>query len=419
MSRIRVEGGSPLNGELEIQGSKNAILPILAATILIAGESVLRNCPDITDVQETLYLMKKLGCKVEADRDVLWIDATEITSEEVTDKAAANSRISVMLLAALIGRKKHAIASYPGGCTIGCRPINLHLDALRRMGVVVLETQGMVQCDAKYLSGTRICFPKVSVGATETVILASVLSEGIVRIQNAACEPEICHMCDFLRRCGACIFGDGSKNITIKGVKKLFPCEYRIPADRIVCGTYLLAAAATKGTILLRNVIPCEIKPVLDVLKECGCCVQCDKEEIVLKSVARLSAVPYTQTDVFPGFPTDMQSQLCALLCVADGPSMIRETIFEGRFHVVPELRKMGASIEVSDDVLLIEGVNGLSGKCVEAKELRGSAALLIAGLIADGTTIVDTDKYLKRGYQDIVGDLQQLGAKIELISSV
>jgi len=414
MSRIIVEGGKPLCGELAIQGSKNAALPILAATILVSGESVLMDCPDITDVQETIYLLKKLGCKIEKDRDALRIDATDIISDEVTDKTAAHSRISVMLLAALIGRKKRAVAAYPGGCTIGGRPIDLHLNALRQMGVVILETPELIQCEVRHLSGTMIQFPIVSVGATESVILASVLSEGTVRIQNAACEPEVCHMCEFLRRCGACIYGDGSRSITIKGVKKLVPCEYRIPADRIVCGTYLFATAATGGEVVLHKAVPGEVKPVLEVLTECGCCIQCSTELIYLRGVPRLKAVPYTQTDAFPGFPTDMQSQLCALLCIADGPSMIRETIFEGRFQVVPELRKMGASIEVSDDVLLIEGGKKLSGCMVEAKELRGSAALLIAGLAADGITTIDTDRYLKRGYQDIVGDLQQLGAMAE-----
>ena len=417
MSRIRVEGGKPLYGEIAIQGSKNAALPILAATILVSGESVLLGCPDITDVQETIYFLKKLGCRVEKNRDVLRIDATRIDSDDVTDKTAANSRISVMLLAALVGRKRHAVAAYPGGCTIGCRPIELHLDALRRMGVVILETPELIQCEARCLSGTQICFPKVSVGATESVILASVLSEVTVRIQNAACEPEICHMCEFLRRCGACIFGDGTKNITIKGVKKLTPCEYRIPADRIVCGTYLMAAAATGGNLVLRNVIAAELKPVLDVLSDCGCRLRYEEKMISVQSDSRLKAIPYIQTEAFPGFPTDMQSLLCVLLCIADGESILRETIFEGRFQVVPELRKMGASIEVSDDVLLIEGVSRLYGKHLEAKELRGSAALLIAGLVADGTTVVDTDRYLKRGYQDIVGDLRQVGAMIELES--
>lgn len=416
MSRIIVEGGKPLCGEIAIQGSKNAALPILAATILVPGVTTLLGCPDITDVQEALYLLKKLGCRIERNREQLLIDAAQIDSDEVTDKTAANSRISVMLLAALIGRKKHAVAAYPGGCTIGCRPIDLHLAALRRMGVVVLETPELIQCEARNLTGTCIRFPKVSVGATESVILASVLSEGTVRIRNAACEPEICHMCDFLRRCGACIVGDGTKFITIKGVKRLTPCEYRIPADRIVCGTYLLAVAATGGNLVLRNVISTEVKPVLDVLSECGCSVQCVHDNIILTAVRHLKAIPYIQTDAFPGFPTDMQSQLSALLCTANGQSMIRETIFEGRFQVVPELRKMGASIEVSDDVIFIDGVKQLSGKSVEAKELRGSAALLIAGLAAAGTTVVDTDKYLKRGYQDIVGDFQLLGAKIDRV---
>lgn len=416
MSRIIIEGGRPLCGELEIQGSKNAVLPILAACILVAGETVLHNCPDITDVQETLHLMRCLGCRIEQEDGIVRIDASEITSDEVTDKAASNSRTPMMLLGALIGRKKHAVVGYPGGCTIGCRPVDLHLSALRSMGVIVTETPEAIRCEAGCLLSTSICFSRVSVGATESVILAAVLSEGTVRIRNAACEPEVCHMCDFLRKCGAKIFGDGSKNITIKGVKTLHPCEYSIPADRIVCGTYLFAAAATAGQVTLHGVRHQELGAVLNVLEECGCRLQCENDEIKLCAPKRLQAVPYTKTEAFPGFPTDMQSQLCAILCTSNGTGMVRETIFEGRFLVVPELRKMGASIETTDDVLLIEGKERLSGSALTAKELRGSAALVIAGLMADGVTQIDTDRYLRRGYQDIAGDLKQLGAIIKKV---
>ena len=329
MSRIIIEGGRPICGELAIQGSKNAVLPILAASVLVSGESVLHGCPDITDVQETLHLMRLLGCRTEQEADTIRVDATEITSDEVTDKAAANSRTSMMLLGALVGRKKRAVVSYPGGCCIGCRPIDLHLSALRRMGVIITETPETIQCEAGALLSTSICFSTVSVGATESVILAAVLSEGTVRVQNAACEPEVCSMCDFLRKCGAKIFGDGSRSITIKGVKKLVPCEYRIPADRIVCGTYLFAAAVTGGKVVLHGVKRQEVQKILEVLEECGCRLQCGEERIQLLAPRRLRAVPYTKTEAFPGFPTDMQSQLCAILSMANGISMVRETIFE------------------------------------------------------------------------------------------
>lgn len=416
MSRIMIEGGRQICGELTIQGSKNATLPILAATILVAGESVLFGCPDITDVQETVYLMQQLGCKIQNDAGVIRIDASMICSEEVTDKTAANSRTAMMLLGALIGRRKKATVCYPGGCSIGCRPIDLHLSALRHMGVMILETAECIQCETQNIQSTVIRFPMVSVGATESVILAATLSEGTVRIQNAACEPEICHMCDFLRKCGARIYGDGSRNITVKGVKQLYPCEYRIPADRIVCGTYLFAAAATAGDVTLLGPDQNELRAVISVLENGGCTIQCEDGRIRLKAPKRLNAIPYTQTEAFPGFPTDMQSQLCAILCIADGVCMVRETIFEGRFLVVPELRKMGAAIEVTDDVLLIDGKECLHGCRVMAKELRGSAALVIAGLAAEGITVLDTDRYLKRGYEDIVADLQQLGGLIQAV---
>ncbi len=416
MSRIMIEGGRQICGELTIQGSKNATLPVLAATILVAGESVLFGCPDITDVQETLYLMQQLGCRVQKDANAIRIDASTLCSEEVTDKAAANSRTAMMLLGALIGRRKKATVCYPGGCSIGCRPIDLHLAALRHMGVMILETAECIQCETQKIQSTVIRFPTVSVGATESVILAATVSEGTVRIQNAACEPEICHMCDFLRKCGARIYGDGSRSITVKGVKQLYPCEYRIPADRIVCGTYLFAAAATAGDVTLFGPDQNELQAVISVLENVGCRIQCEGGRIRLKAPKRLNAIPYTQTEAFPGFPTDMQSQLCAILCIADGVCMVRETIFEGRFLVVPELRKMGAAIEVTEDVLLIDGKERLQGCQVMAKELRGSAALVIAGLAAEGITVLDTDRYLKRGYEDIVADLQQLGGLIQAV---
>ena len=416
MSRIIIEGGRQICGELNIQGSKNATLPILAATILVAGESVLLGCPDITDVQETLYLMQQLGCKIQKETKAIRIDASELCSEEVTDKAATNSRTAVMLLGALIGRRKKATVCYPGGCSIGCRPIDLHLAALRHMGVIIIETEDRIRCETQKIQSTVIRFPMVSVGATESVILAAALSEGTVRIQNAACEPEVCHMCNFLRKCGARIYGDGSRNITVKGVKQLYPCEYMVPSDRIVCGTYLFAAAATAGEVTLHGPDYNELQAVITLLERAGCKLQCSPGTIRLQAPGRLKAIPYTQTEVFPGFPTDMQSQLCAILCRADGDCMLRETIFEGRFLVVPELRKMGAIIEVSNDVLFIEGQECLCGRNVIAKELRGSAALVIAGLLAQGTTVLDTDRYLKRGYENIVADLQQLGGRIQVV---
>ena len=414
MSRIMIEGGRRLCGELKVQGSKNATLPILAATILVSGETVLQDCPDISDVRETIFLMQQLGCKILRESNSIRIDASEIISEDVTDKTATNSRTAVMLMGALIGRRNKATICYPGGCCIGCRPINLHLSALRSMGVVVLESQEYIRCEVNRLVSTEISFPSVSVGATETVILASVLSDGVVRIRNAACEPEVCCLCDFLRKCGAKIYGDGSRNITISGVKHLYPCSYMIPADRIVCGTYLFAAAATGGEVKMLGCGADELKAVIAVLNNVGCKTVCEGKAIKVVAPKRLSAVPYIQTEAFPGFPTDMQSQLCSVLCFANGTSIVRETIFEGRFLVVSELRKMRANIEVSDDILIIEGTEKLLGCKVEARELRGSAALVIAGLASEGTTILDTDRYLKRGYENIVADLQQLGADIK-----
>lgn len=415
MSRIVIEGGERLRGELTIQGSKNATLPMLAAALLVRGEVVLSNCPDITDVRETVCLLRHLGCQVEQKQDEIRVDSTQLRSDEVKDRVTVNSRISTMLLGALTGRQKHAVVCYPGGCTIGRRPIDYHLAAFRKMGIVVLETPEWIQCEAGTLSNTVIKFPSVSVGATESVILASVLSEATIRIQNAAREPEICYLCDFLRKCGACIHGDGSPNITIVGVKTLHPCRYEIPSDRIVCGTYLLAGAVTGGNVYLHCTNAFEVQALRTLLTDCGCKINGSSDGIRLEAPSRLSAIPYTQTEAYPGFPTDMQSQLSAVLCLANGTSMVRETIFEQRFQVVPELRKMGASIEISKDVLIIEGRARLTGASLSAKELRGSAALVLAGLAAKGVTELNTDRFLNRGYRGIVSDLRQLGAKIRM----
>lgn len=413
MNRIKVTGGIPLHGEVELQGSKNATLPVLAATVLVPGQTVLYHCPNISDVMDTISILENLGCVVNRNGDSIWIDSSWIHSSEVVEDIAANMRSSMMLLGALLGRMGKASVRYPGGCVIGKRPVDLHLKALRSMGAVINEDSQLLSCQAEHLHGAVISFPTVSVGATENVILASVLADGITVIKNAACEPEICTLCQYLNLCGAKIKGAGSKTLHITGVKELYPCTFRIPADRIVAGTYLIAAAVSRGKISVNGLFPEEIASVLQTLRDCGCHIETGEKTIRLRAPERLRSIPYLETDSYPGFPTDLQSQMTALLCVADGTGMIRETIFEKRFWVVPELKRMGARIEISGDMLLIEGVKKLSGCSVVAEELRGSAALLIAGLAAEGITILEQTRFLKRGYQDLPGTFKMLGADI------
>ncbi len=418
MSYIKINGGRRLYGELTIQGSKNASLPILAGVLLCRGTTILHNCPKISDVKDTLLILRHLGCIIKEEKDALLIDSSQLLTHEVQDEEAGEMRSSVMFLGALIGRCRKAVVCHPGGCTIGNRPIDMHMAALQQLGVEIEEQNNMFYCNAERLTGANITFQKISVGATENSVLASVLAEGTTVLKNAATEPEIVALCKFLRKCGAKISGEGTRILQITGVEKLSPCEFTIPTDRIVAGTYLMAAAAVGGCIRLNSVNPDEMYEVLEVLKNSGCRIETEPKTILMKAPTRLKPVLYLETAAYPGFPTDMQSQLAVAMTVAEGISVIRETIFERRFRIISELTRMGASIEVSDDMMIIEGRSGLLGTTVTANELRGAAALLIAGMLAEGTTIVNQTQYLFRGYQDMIGDMNCLGADLCLIDT-
>ncbi|MDY3249868.1 MAG: UDP-N-acetylglucosamine 1-carboxyvinyltransferase [Candidatus Choladocola sp.] len=411
---IEAEGGVPLRGEIEVQGSKNAVLPILAACLL--GETVctIENCPSIGDVDDALMILKMVGCKVRKEGSTVLIDASEAQKSEIGGAEAVRIRSSVLFLGALLGKIGKAVLPLPGGCAIGQRPVDLHIEGLTGLGAEFI-VKDRITASASELRGCRIRLRIPSVGATENIILAAVQAEGETVIENAACEPEILELCRFLNRRGAEISGKAGGSIHIRGTKRFLPVVYRMSGDRIVAGTYLLAAAATGGSVCIRNFPHWELNALLSVLKRMGVGIEVSSKDLLLHADGPLSPVPYVETSPFPGFPTDLQSPLMAVLCRVPGKSRICEKIFENRFRTAGELNRMGARIGTDRNTACIDGVNVLHGAVVDAPDLRGGAALVIAGLQADGRTIIRKTEYIERGYEDICRDLRRLGANISL----
>lgn len=413
MSSYLISGGRSLSGQLHVHGSKNAALPIIAASLLHHGVTVIRGCPDILDVRYMIEILRSIGCGVLYEGDVLQIDASEICLENISRECVGKMRSSILLLGAALGRCRRMILDYPGGCTIGARPVDIHLKALEQMGVHIEEKDGAIHCETGGLSGVRIVLPYPSVGATENLMMAGAMAEGITWIQNAAKEPEVSDLAGFLSAMGVSIYGAGTDRIGILGKCSLHDAEYKVMTDRIVAGTYLLAAAGTGGEIELLDVAEQHIHCLLHLCEAMGCEIRMTERGIRIKSARRLFAVEDIHTQPFPGFPTDMQSQLMAVLATARGESVIYEHIFENRFRTAGELQKMGADIQIKNNRAVIQGVRKLKGCHVSAKDLRGGAALVIAGLMAEGDTIVENSIFVERGYQDICKDLTQLGAEI------
>lgn len=413
MSCITIQGGTKLQGEVILQGSKNAVLPILAASVLCKGTVVLRNCPDISDVRELLHALSFAGMKSSFRDGVLKLDTTDVVPYYFGPEFAGKTRGGVLLLGAFLGRFHEAGMSYPGGCVIGARPIDLHCKVFRRLQVLLSEEPDGVCVKGKPCGGCiRLAYP--SVGATENAILAAVCAEGCTVIHGAAKEPEVTELCSFLVKAGAKIAGIGTACLVIDGVRKLHGIEYTVTGDRIVAGTYLEAVAMTGGEVVIRNTGGVCMHGITDTLRKAGIEVFELQKEMYLKASGRPKAIPEIMTAPFPAFPTDMQSQTLALLSVAEGDSRICETVFESRFGVVSELRKLGAEIKTEDRFVSVRGAKQLFGAEVTASDLRGGAALVLAGLAAEGVTTVYGYEYIARGYEDICGDLQQLGARIE-----
>ncbi|MCI8900348.1 MAG: UDP-N-acetylglucosamine 1-carboxyvinyltransferase [Lachnospiraceae bacterium] len=424
-----MEGKKPLDGRIRIQGSKNAALPILAACMLIPGKCVLRGCPDITDIECMFNLLKSTGAAVNtvsAGAEAVEIDTRSVREHRLPERYVSAMRSSVIMMGAMLGRLGEVCVNYPGGCVIGDRPIDLHLYGLEKLGAQIWIEGNHIHAYADELRGAVIDFAFPSVGATQNVILAAVTAQGTTVIKNAAKEPEIIELCRFLNTAGARIDYAGTLlktgRIVIQGVElsRLRGIEYDIISDRIVAGTYLFAALAAGGEVALENVPIRQLDSICDTIRGMGAAltVDADRNEMTIDACDRdrIVNVPYIETEVYPDFPTDLQSPLLVAACMARGRLAVREKIFSSRFRIVEELRRMGADIEVKGDTALVTGGRELEGRTVIARELRGGAALVIAGLCASGITTVADSGYIRRGYQDIVGDFTALGARISYI---
>lgn len=413
MDSIRIQGGVTLQGKVRIHGSKNAALPVLAATLLVGDNSFIRNCPRIADVYAMISLLKDLGCHVHWQETGIVIDSTHLKKGEMCREAVTGMRSSLCLLGALLGRCGEIVMEYPGGCVIGKRPIDLHLSALRKMGAEFIESEGRLRAVASRLHGALIQLPFPSVGATENIILAGVAAEGDTILEGAALEPEVRTLCRYLQSCGAFIEGAGSRRVIVHGGRRLYGAEFTVPADRIVAGTYLLGCMGVGGSVFLECAPEEEMASVLDVARKMGGNVCSSKEGIYVQAPKRPEPVQIL-TRPYPGFPTDLQSVVLAAETRGCGCSYIEETIFENRFRIVDDLEKLGACIERKGcRSVAVRGVERLHGACLEARELRGGAALVIAGMMAEGETIVSGCPYIYRGYENICRDFRELGARV------
>lgn len=414
MSKFIIQGGKELAGEVRISGSKNAALPIIAATVLVKGKITLYNVPNIQDVQTMFEIIRDIGGKVTKKNNKMIIDTSKINTYEIPENLMRKMRSSVILAGAIIGKYNKANFSYPGGCEIGSRPIDLHLKGFEKLGINIKEEYGEIICNAEKIEGTQIHLDFPSVGATENIILAACLAEGTTILTNAAKEPEIEDMVKFLNKAGAKIRGAGTDRVEIIGVKKLFEISYNIMPDRIEAGTYLVAGAITGGNVKIINANPNHIEPILDKLEEANCMLKIGKNCIELKAPKRIKAVDI-KTMPYPGFPTDMQSIMAATFTIAKGTTIVVENIFENRYKYVQELNKMGAKITVEGKSAIIRGVRKIYGATVKATDLRGGAALVLAGLSAKGTTVVENIEYILRGYEDFDKKIRALGGNIEV----
>lgn len=416
MDAIQIYGGNCPEGQIKIQGSKNAVLPILAATLLINGTCEIENCPIISDVHHMLRLMESLCCSIDKNGHTLRINAKCLSRCDMPSDSVSVMRSSIMLLGALLARTGSVSMQYPGGCVIGQRPIDLHLQGLRKMGVTIEEREDGFSAEATKLTGAVHKLPFVSVGATENLILAAVLANGDTVIENAAREPEISALCDFLNKAGADIEGAGTDRLLIHGVEKLHEISYKIPADRIVAGTYLAACLCSGGEVFLREAPYKQITSVIKAASAMGAKIYESEEGMQIICRKRRKMLPDLHTEIYPGFPTDLQSAFLAAMTLAKGEGMLRETIFENRFRIVPQLQKMGADIIYRDNTVYVKGVEKLHAAVLHAQELRGGAALVLAGSAAEGKTTVLNRHFIERGYEDICKDLGEIGIKCEKI---
>jgi len=411
MDKLIITGGSPLRGEIEISGAKNAALPILCAALLTSEPLEVANLPNLRDVNTLLKLLEQMGVKREAGRDSLILDASGLDNPVAPYDLVKTMRASILVLGPLLARYGEAKVSMPGGCAIGARPVDQHIKGLQAMGAEISVEYGYIHARAKRLRGARICADMVTVTGTENLLMAAILAEGETVIENAAHEPEVVDLANCLLAMGAQISGAGSDVIHVRGVEKLRAARHRVMPDRIETGTYLCAAAAAGGEVYLTGTSASYLDVVVDKLREAGCEVSLSGDAIRLKAPRRLQAVSI-RTAPYPAFPTDMQAQFMAINCVAEGVATIKETIFENRFMHVAELKRLGADILIDGNHALVRGVERLEGATVMATDLRASASLVVAALAAKGETVIDRIYHLDRGYERMEEKLLRLGAK-------
>ena len=419
MENLIISGGIRLDGKTRLQGSKNSSLPILAACAAVNGISVIHNCPRITDVDIAVAILERLGCKVSREGGTVRVESWDINCSAIPEELMSEMRSSIIFLGALLARFGRGSATLPGGCEIGLRPIDMHIAAFRSMGVVIEESGGSMECTVPNgLAPCRISLSFPSVGATENIMLASLAAKGETVITNAAREPEIKDLADFLNECGAKIIGAGQSVIRIYGGRRLTGAEHRVIPDRIVASTYMACAAVTGGRAVVTEVEREHLAPVIPVFEGCGCKIDFANGEMSVTAPKRAERIKYLRTMPYPGFPTDSQALVTAVAATARGTSVISERVFENRFRHVPELIKMGADIRVEDScVAVVEGVPSLHGAKVTASDLRGGSALIAAALGARGESVIDGVRHVLRGCEDVCGNLSRLGADIKVIN--
>ncbi len=413
MNRYVITGGKTISGEIACQGAKNSVLPIIAAATMCDSPCTLKNCPEIRDVAATLAILRHLGCEAEFEGGTLKIGC-ELSSAEIPDALMREMRSSIILLGALLSKHRRANISFPGGCELGPRPIDLHIASFRKMGVKIEERHGSLICDAEKLHGAYVHLDFPSVGATENIMLLAARAKGRTVVENAAKEPEIEDLQGFLNACGARVSGAGTSVIVIDGVAELHGAEYAIMPDRIVAATYLAAAAITGGTLTVTGVEPSHLGSIVSIFERSGCELVIGEDRIALSREGAIRPVGTVRTMPYPGFPTDALAPVMAYLSLAKGSSVFFETIFQNRYKHAAELMRMGAAIKVQGSVAVVEGVRRLSGAKVMATDLRGGAALVIAALAAEGESEVTGIELIKRGYEKFDSNLRALGAQIE-----
>ena len=416
MSRLLIQGGNRLAGEVTIQGAKNSVLPLLAATILTGGEVELRRCPHLRDVEASIRILQALGCRAAWQGDNLAVDTSRMSGCAIPDALMREMRSSAIFLGAILARCGQAELCYPGGCELGPRPIDLHISGLRALGAEIDDTGGTLHCKAQKLTGREIVLGFPSVGATENLMLAACGAEGVTVLSNAAREPEIEDLQNFLNTCGGEVTGGGTSTVVIRGGRPLHGGTYTVIPDRIAAATYLCAAVSAGGDIFLRGAREAHLSTVTAALREAGCAITADSSGIACRCGGRLNAPRPIRTAPYPGFPTDAQAIVMAALLRCRGAAVFEENLFSSRYRHVDELARMGADIRTSGRVAVVLGVERLHGAAVRSTDLRGGAALCVAALAAEGETTVSDIAHIDRGYQSLESDLTALGAKIERV---